>query len=264
MIMSIIELHNDVRAVIADGAFGMLLITGTDKVRSGYGNGDSLLVDFGHRVFAVADATERFPHASRLLLSNIVNGLDTIPQSSDEWSGYLNGIYANQEYHLKSTLSMIALQKQGHTSQAFIAHGGDSSLKIYNRQNKGLVYQTSVNMNFAGRSKQIGSVDCITVQEKLRVILYSDGFHDIIRHCRIELNDLLDATLMETITHIIDTFGNLERKEYDDTSLLLFDIPEIYTVNSKGIMMGGTTRLQEQKVRDSISIHDYNSLIRIM
>ncbi|MEJ5362464.1 MAG: hypothetical protein WHV26_10420 [Spirochaetota bacterium] len=262
--MSIIELHNDVRAVIADGAFAMLLITGTDKVRSGYGNGDSLLVDFEHRVFAVADATERFPHASRLLLSNIVNGLHTIPQSSEEWSNYLNSIYANQEYHLKSTLSMIALQKQDHASRAFIAHGGDSSLQIYNRHNKSLVYKTSVNMNFAGRSKQIDSVDCIQLHDQLRIILYSDGFHDIIKYCGIVLDDVLGVPLMEAITHIIDTVGNLNSKEYDDISLLIFDIPEIYTVNSKGILMGGTTRLQEQKVKESISIHDYNSLIRIM
>ncbi|MGB4269952.1 MAG: hypothetical protein WBK20_12345 [Spirochaetota bacterium] len=262
--MSIIELHNDVRAVIADGAFAMLLITGTDKVRSGYGNGDSLLVDFEHRVFAVADATERFPHASRLLLSNIVNGLHTIPQSSEEWSNYLNSIYANQEYHLKSTLSMIALQKQEHTLRAFIAHGGDSSLQIYNRLNKSLVYKTSVNMNFAGRSKHIGSVDCIQLHDQLRIILYSDGFHDIIKHCGIVLKDVLGVALMEAITHIIDMVGNLDSKEYDDISLLIFDIPEIFTVNSKGILMGGTTRLQEQKVKESISIHDYNSLIRIM
>lgn len=264
MSMSIIELHNDVRAVIADGAFAMVLITGTDKVRCGYGNGDSLLLDLDHKVFAVADATERFPHGSRLLLSNIVNGLHTIPQSSDEWLSYLNGIYANQEYHLKSTLSLIALEKLGSFSRAFIAHGGDSSLQVYNRQNKSLVYKTSVNMNFAGRSKQIGSVDCIQLQDQVRIILYSDGFHDIIRHCGIVLDDMLDVTLMDAITHIIDNVGNLDSKEYDDISLLLFDIPEIYTVNSKGILMGGTTRLQEQKAKESISIHDYNSLIRIM
>lgn len=264
MTMSIIELHNDVRAVIDEGAFAMVLITGTDKVRSGYGNGDSLLVDFDHRVFAVADATERFPHASRLLLSNIVSGLQTIPQSSDEWLHYLNGIYASQEYHLKSTLSLIALQKQESVSRAFIAHGGDSSLQIYNRQNKSMVYKTSVNMNFAGRSKHVDSIDCIPLQDQLRVILYSDGFHDVIKHCNIEMEDLIHVPLIEAITHIIDKVGNLDREEYDDISLLLFDIPEIYTVNTKGILMGGTTRLQEQKVKESISIHDYNSLIRIM
>jgi len=190
--------------------------------------------------------------------------LQTIPQSSDEWLHYLNGIYASQEYHLKSTLSLIALQKQESVSRAFIAHGGDSSLQIYNKQNKSLVYKTSVNMNFAGRSKHVDSIDCIPLQDQLRVILYSDGFHDVIKHCNIVMEDLLHVSLIEAITHIIDKVGNLDCEEYDDISLLLFDIPEIYTVNTKGILMGGTTRLQEQKVKESISIHDYNSLIRIM
>lgn len=260
--MSIIELHNDVRAVIAEGAFGMVLITGTDKVRSGYGNGDSLLVDFEHRIFAVADATERFPHASRLLLSNIVNGLQTMPQSSDEWSRYLNEIYAKQEYHLKSTLSLIALHQQGNTTKAFIACGGDSSLRVYNRHDRSLIYKTSVNMNFAGRSKNIHTVDCIQFNNQTRVIVYSDGFNDIVKNCGILPDDMVEASLVDTISSVIEKIGALSSKEYDDISLLLFDIPEVYAVRSKGILMGGTTRLQEQKVRESIFIHDYNSLIR--
>jgi len=261
--MSLIELHNDVRAVIAEGAFAMMLITGTDKVRSGYGNGDSILADIPHYVFAVADATERFPHASRLLLSNIVNGLQRMPQNSDEWLLYLNEIYAKQEYHLKSTLSLIALHKQENTTQAFVVHGGDSSLRVYNRQNKNMMYKTSVNMNFAGRSKNIHTVDCIQLNNQSRVILYSDGFNDIIKHCGIVLDDMLHISLLEAISQVIEKVSALDREEYDDISLLLFDIPEIYKVHSKGILMGGTTRLQEQNVNESMSIHDYNSLIKI-
>ncbi len=262
--MSIIELHNDVRAVIADGTFAMMLITGTDKVRSGYGNGDSLLVDFEHKIFAVADATERFPHASRVLLSNIVSGVHTVPQNSEEWKDYLNAIYASQDYHLKSTLSFIALHEHGNTTQACIAQGGDSSLRIYDRHNKSLVYKTSVNMNFAGRSMHIGDVEGVQLNDMMRVMLYSDGFNDIIKLCGISLENMIGVSLMEAISHVIEKVGNLEGQEYDDISLLLFDIPEIYAVHSKGILMGGTTRLEEQKVKESISIHDYNSLIRMM
>lgn len=262
--MSLIELQNNVRAVIAEGAFAMMLITGTDKMRSGYGNGDSILADIDHYVFAVADATERFPHASRVLLSNIVNGLQNIPKSSDDWLFYLNEIYAKQEYHLKSTLSLIALHKQENNTQAFIAHGGDSSLKVFNRQDGSLIYKTTVNMNFAGRSKNIHAVDCIQLNNQSRIIVYSDGFNDIVKHCGIVPDDMMHVSLLEAISHVIEKVSALDRKEYDDISLLIFDIPEIYSVHSKGILMGGTTRLEEQKVNESISIHDYNSLINIM
>ncbi len=33
-----------------DGRAGAILVTGTDKIRSGYGNGDCVLLDFRHRV----------------------------------------------------------------------------------------------------------------------------------------------------------------------------------------------------------------------
>lgn len=262
--MGIIELHSDVRAVIAEGAFAMLLITGTDKVRCGYGNGDSLLVDLDHRVFAIADATERFPHASRVLLSNVVNGLHTIPQSNEEWSHYLNGIYARQEYHMKSTLSLIALQERENITQVFIAHGGDSSLKIYDRHTKREQYSTKVNMNFAGRSKTLQKVESVNLYGQSRVVICSDGFNDVIKHCGIQIEDLITVSFMEMITHIVDKVVKLEHKEYDDISLLLIDIPTIYTVHSKGILMGGTTRLQEQNIKESMCIHDYNSLIKYM
>ena len=44
------------RALRLPGELGAGLITGTEKIRSGFGNGDCLLLDFRHRIFAVADA----------------------------------------------------------------------------------------------------------------------------------------------------------------------------------------------------------------
>lgn len=56
------------RAVRMEDTIGAALYTGTDKIRNGFGNGDCLLLDYGSGVFAVADAAERFPEASRTLL----------------------------------------------------------------------------------------------------------------------------------------------------------------------------------------------------
>jgi hypothetical protein len=56
------------RTICLEGRLGACLVTGTEKIRCGYGNGDCLLLDFRHRLFAVADASERFPQASHLLV----------------------------------------------------------------------------------------------------------------------------------------------------------------------------------------------------
>ena len=59
------------RSVCLPDRLGACLITGTEKIRCGYGNGDCLLLNFHQGVFAVADATERFPQASRILLERL-------------------------------------------------------------------------------------------------------------------------------------------------------------------------------------------------
>ena len=66
--------------------------TGTDKIRSGYGNGDCLYFDFEHMVFAVADGTERFPWASRDLLNRLSESLakSGTPDTAEGWKELIN------------------------------------------------------------------------------------------------------------------------------------------------------------------------------
>ena len=48
------------RMVRQKGALSALLVTGSDKVENGFGNGDCLLLDFSRLIFAVSDASERY------------------------------------------------------------------------------------------------------------------------------------------------------------------------------------------------------------
>lgn len=50
-----------------------MLKTGTDKIHNGFGNGDCILVDLSRNLYAVSDATERFPWGSRTLLARLAN-----------------------------------------------------------------------------------------------------------------------------------------------------------------------------------------------
>ncbi|MBP7586164.1 MAG: hypothetical protein KBA61_19130, partial [Spirochaetes bacterium] len=81
------------RMISMEGRAGAFLATGTDKVRSGYGNGDCLYFDFENMVFAVADATERFPWASRDLLNRLSESLAKSgpPDTAAGWKELVNG-----------------------------------------------------------------------------------------------------------------------------------------------------------------------------
>ena len=56
-----VEINPSKRILKLPGALCGGISTGSDKIRSGYGNGDCLYFDFEHLVFAVADGSERFP-----------------------------------------------------------------------------------------------------------------------------------------------------------------------------------------------------------
>jgi hypothetical protein len=89
------------------------IITGTDKIRSGFGNGDCLFFDFDHMVFAVADGTERFPWASRDLLKRLSETLSRIgaPVTAQGWKDLINGeVYSGQKYQHKTTFSCVAMR----------------------------------------------------------------------------------------------------------------------------------------------------------
>jgi len=261
--MSLIEVNNDMRVIMDREAFFVMLLTGTDKIRSGYGNGDGLLIDSEHYIFAIADATERFPNASRILLSKIMGGLTNIPDTSEQWRAYINAIYHQQEYHLKTTLSLIALKQSHNGCEAFVVHGGDSSLNIFNRLNKKLLYKSTANMNFAGRSTSIDTIDSINLESNTRIVIHSDGFNDIMKIGSIDFDDLVAAPLFDCISLIL-TQVNAENvnNEYDDVGLLIVDIPEIFNVIAGSIVMGGTTHCEERCLQNNLTICDYSSLIK--
>jgi len=87
--------------------------TGSDKIRSGYGNGDCLYFDFDHLVFAVADGSERFPWASRDLLSRLSDSLSRsgVPDTVRGWKDMMNTeVYAEQKYQHKTTFRLCRHQ----------------------------------------------------------------------------------------------------------------------------------------------------------
>ena len=84
---------------------------------------------------------------------------------------------------------MIALKQSHNGCEAFVVHGGDSSLNIFNRLNKKLLYKSTANMNFAGRSTSIDTIDSINLESNTRIVIHSDGFNDIMKIGSIDFDD---------------------------------------------------------------------------
>ena len=117
------------RTVCLKGSLGACLVTGTEKIRSGYGNGDCLLLDFRHRLFAVADASERFPHASHQLVAQLIGALleSGPPETEPEFNALLEGVWSRQPFTHKSTLSCVRLMGSPGSPMALTAGATDDT-----------------------------------------------------------------------------------------------------------------------------------------
>ena len=232
--------------------------TGTDKIRSGYGNGDCLYFDFGHLVFAVADGSERFPWASRDLLNRLSESLSQsgVPDTVSGWRNLINTeIYSEQKYQHKTTFSCVAIRPEEEGICLIISHGGDSAVTVMNSVTGEISKQTGRDMNFAGRSKDIVDVtEYRTANRDIRVLLSTDGFDDVWRFCmRRSLlggaSDVFKRYPLDSICEMIHGIlkENKGRFEYDDIGFIIIDPFRAETIKGTSVLMGGTRPHEENR-----------------
>ncbi len=234
--------------------------TGTDKIRCGYGNGDCLYFDFEHLVFAVADGSERFPWASRDLLSRLSESLarSGSPDTVNGWKDMMNQeVYSEQKYQHKTTFSSVAIRREGEDVFLIIAHGGDSAVTVMNSVTGSICQRTGRDMNFAGRSKEIADVTQHRVADRhSRVLLSTDGFDDVWRFCLRQsilgsACDVFDRYPVDCVCEVIHEIleENQDRFEYDDIGFILLDPGRMERIAGKTVMMGGTRPYEEKQYR---------------
>ena len=232
--------------------------TGTDKIRSGYGNGDCLYFDFEHLVFAVADGSERFPWASRDLLNRLSESLSLsgVPDTVSGWRNLINTeIYSEQKYQHKTTFSCVAIKPEEEGICLIISHGGDSVVTVMNSVTGSIIQQTGRDMNFAGRSKDIVDVTQYqTADRDIRVLLSTDGFDDVWRFCMRQslLGGARDVFARYPVDSICDMIfgileGNRGRFEYDDIGFIIIDPYRTERIMGTTVIMGGTRPYEEQQ-----------------
>jgi hypothetical protein len=246
------------RILRIDASLSAAVISGTDKVRSGFGSGDCVLLDFSRKIFAVADATERHPDASRRLLDRLHRGIVErgLPDDADAWRAVINAAYAEQPYMYKTTFCCVALYDRGGYSEAIIANGGDSMAMLFDGESGAALYQTKSDMYFAGRSKEISTVETLRLDERhARLLVATDGFTDVLKHYTDGIS--IKTVPGEYLTYPVDRmcrklYSDLENLgsaiEHDDIGIILLN-PIGLAVRDRRIIMGGTTAPEEVRIR---------------
>lgn len=253
-----VEINPSKRILKLPGALCGGIRTGTDKIRSGYGNGDCLYFDFEHLVFAVADGSERFPWASRELLNRLSESLSQLstPDTVPGWRDLINTkIYSEQKYQHKTTFSCVAIRPEGEGICLIISHGGDSAVTVMNSVTGEISQQTGCDMNFAGRSKDIVDVtEYRTTNRDIRLLLSTDGFDDVWRFCMRQslLGSARDVFARYPVDGICERIHgileeNKSRFEYDDIGFIIIDPYRTERIGGTTVIMGGTRPYEEQQ-----------------
>jgi len=244
------------RSLKAGGYAAGFVVTGTEKVRCGFGNGDCLLFDFKHDTFAVADGSERHPRGSRELLERFGEELaegDGAPVV-DELQEYIRKIYKQQKYNSKTTFSCISFVKEQDEIHAAVANGGDSIVLILDMNERKRRFKTAADMNFAGRSITEAAVNLIRIdQDRDRIILATDGFADYIRQVfgaesPEKFGLLYDESPERVVEILTDSLEGLQDKiEYDDIGIIIIDPGKKNLGFPVSILTGGTSSVEENR-----------------
>jgi len=239
------------RMVRQKGALSALLVTGSDKVESGFGNGDCLLMDFSRLLFAVSDGSERHPNASRLLLERLADVLPA-PHLSfdiDALQDAIRRIYAAQKYTHKCTFSCVALVKNKRDFTAYISSGGDSMVIVADSSDGSIIFKTVPDMNFAGRSKNVPGISTLTLKDRnLRVIVATDGFAEVLNKIEPKHERLPGWIFTGSVCNVANKFRRRFKRNriinYDDIGMIIVD-PFAVCFDDKVILAGGTLPAKE-------------------
>ena len=259
-----IEINASRRTVKCGTAVCGSIITGTDKIRSGYGNGDCMYLDFDRGVFAIADATERFPWASRDLLNRLSETLSLkgMPDTAGGWKDFINNeVYSAQKYQHKTTFSCVSLSREGGGGGMVIVHGGDSVVTVLNSADGSLLFQTGPDMNFAGRSLGITDVSEHRFEDRnVRVVISSDGFGDLFRFCLKQelITSVAQAFAGSTLPGVCGKIHevldkNRGRFEHDDIGFILIDPFHAANIGGPKLLVGGTQPNEEKRFLEEFS-----------
>lgn len=224
-----------------------VLIGSLDKNHGLFGNGDCLLIDVRHRVFALSDASERSPEASRRLLQAIATGICTTP-----WPECLQSAWCSQPYVQKATFVGVQLQ-MGPRPEAIVVSGGDSTLCVFDWKTGDMLYLNPVDMHFVGRMSTAPLPVRVPLTPDSRILLASDGLADVLDpnddENGLQVFRRIDPP-QEWLASLLDRVRRLRRSAFlhDDIAVMTIDPFELKDIEtSDALLLGGTTASKEKR-----------------
>lgn len=270
-----VRINPEARIISKEGEYGALIVTGQDKVKSGYGNGDCLLLNLRDALFALSDGTERYARASRDLLERVCEEVDRgVPREAQAWLALVNRVFAAQKYQHKATFSLAALHRQATGTSLCIIHGGDSLVAVVNMSTGRVEYRTEPDMNFAGRSRGLSEVRVLPLSgDAYRLVLASDGLADVARWYGWDVPGMLRTFFVrESVHQIPEILRAMIRSadaeggagNYDDIGVLVVDPLRLKLDAEAQIVMGGTDPREEnayqKRIREAGTREEWFSL----
>lgn len=237
------------------------IITGLEKIRCNYGNGDCLYMDLLRSVFAVSDSTERFPSASRDLLVRFASLLrdEGVPVDTNTWASIVKKTYDGQSYHRKATFTCVALRVCEKGVLATVIHGGDSTAMIVDTPTGLVRYATLPDMNFAGRSRDLSVIHQMPITETSdRIVLCTDGIWDLVSPRMDEAGEsMLSMLVRHPVNEIPCVFEkeaagyarDVTPKNFDDAGIIVINPRILEYGYPLAVLMGGTTPQEETRYR---------------
>lgn len=254
--------------IVKKNECGALIVTGRDKIKSGYGNGDCLLLNLKESFFALSDSTERHSRASSDLLGRlgVEVGRVGVPEGKEEWLELVNRVFAVQRYQHKATFSLAAIRNSETGASICIINGGDSTVTIVNKVTGRVEFTTVPNMNFAGRSKGIsGVMELVLKGSEYRLVMASDGLSDVARFRSTDMAGMMESFLSrEPVHRIPEKLRGMIRSadakgvagNYDDIGIIVVDPSHLKSDCDVQIMMGGTNPIEEKAYQKSVNGSD--------
>ncbi|WP_028323246.1 hypothetical protein [Desulfatirhabdium butyrativorans] len=169
-----IELNPAQRRLRSGDVLSACLIGKVQRHTESFGNGDCLLFDFDHRIFAVSDASERCPQASRRLLQALAVCACRMP-----WPDCLEAAWRTQPYVQKTTFVGVQIEMDP-TPCARIVAGGDSMIWIVDRLNGKMLFRNAPDMHVAGGMSEMPGAIRVLLTPGSRIVLASDGIMDVL------------------------------------------------------------------------------------
>ena len=226
------------------------------------GVGDCILLDFKRGFFAVADASDRNPLASRefmVMFSGMLKNMENLnphrvfnPLEITNIQGQLadesQQLLAALPFRAGTTFTGVLIVTGSDSKIGIVLHSGDSLMLLYDVEKQTACQFTNNNFWMVGRSERFFQIEVLPIHPEMRLLLATDGINDIPTPtgcARDEMIlDLFETSCVDEVPDRLLHDDHTSKGRWDDAAIIA--INPFQAVPLKGtLIVGGTSREEE-------------------